>query len=967
MFAAFLQWLRSLFFTKHLEIAIIGLQNSGKTSLVNVLTVGEFSEDMVPTVGFNLKKVTKGNVTIKLWGTMIRSCPASSSSTGTLTLIFISDIGGQPRFRSMWERYCRGVGAILFIVDSADSSTFPAARAELQALLSKPELSGTPVLVLGNKNDLESHASVQDVIREMNLENVRDREVSCYSHNVDVERFRPPGRGSSSNASVDARGGKESSAVVPTFGADYQLSLAPLPSSTTEMLSESLLRNVGVAPSWADASFGRNNLFVKATRECRSYTTFKKERSTVNITLERSSSGTLTKGLTLPAVPLSSSPTCGVILQSRSPTTSVEIQFEQREDKVVLVVLKADQVVSETVVSELHGALALDPSFGALGGKEVSWDEDGKKFLYVAEAKVTEEEEEDYLPNFGDSLMERKRPQIWIVDLADAAKPKVSLVLASRPELAFGQPVFLSPTSIVVTGYQSLDDGRRVGVIYCQNGMARLYSFTLDANFSATSETPITPLERSARSARVGSGRLVYVSNKMGGAHGSTVVLHSIALPLYGAAAGDVIIQEVVSPATSRDFPGLYVEQLPSHPFLSNNKLVLSSVWGSRRLPLIVSLDGSIEPLSPVSPGGIVTEDQLASYLVLQTDGEKLVLASRGVGTTADELVLFDTSAPEKGWTVLAGGFDDLVDECQAAMSSLFTAVVAVPHPSTEVIILSNSPTVEHTLASLAFSTKSDTISVTKSRSGAAKAGGPIAPLVLIPHGGPHMSSITQQAPHYARLALSGYTVVMVNYTGSTGFGEDAINALLGKVGFVDSASCKAALEYLIEIGVGENAKGKLFMEGLSHGGFLTGWLTSSFPSLFAAVVLRNPAVDFTACVLAASDIPHWPVAESGVPHKTAALPTTLTIPQIERLMECSPITHIDKVETPSLILLGEEDHRLRPSQGKSWYHSLVRIGKAKTACKIYPVEVHALDGVKADLKASVATMKWYADYVKFD
>lgn len=55
-----------------------------------VLQSGQFSEDMIPTVGFNMRKITKGNVTIKVW-----------------------DIGGQPRFRSMWERYCRGVNAIV--------------------------------------------------------------------------------------------------------------------------------------------------------------------------------------------------------------------------------------------------------------------------------------------------------------------------------------------------------------------------------------------------------------------------------------------------------------------------------------------------------------------------------------------------------------------------------------------------------------------------------------------------------------------------------------------------------------------------------------------------------------------------------------------------------------------------------------------------------------------------------------
>jgi ADP-ribosylation factor-like protein 8 len=50
-----------------MELSLIGLQNAGKTSLVNVLTTGQFQEDLIPTVGFNMRKVTKGGVTIKLW------------------------------------------------------------------------------------------------------------------------------------------------------------------------------------------------------------------------------------------------------------------------------------------------------------------------------------------------------------------------------------------------------------------------------------------------------------------------------------------------------------------------------------------------------------------------------------------------------------------------------------------------------------------------------------------------------------------------------------------------------------------------------------------------------------------------------------------------------------------------------------------------------------------------------------
>ncbi|XP_006757549.1 PREDICTED: ADP-ribosylation factor-like protein 8A [Myotis davidii] len=81
------------------------------------LQSGQFNEDMIPTVGFNMRKITKGNVTIKLW-----------------------DIGGQPRFRSMWERYCRGVSAIVYMVDAADQEKIEASKNELHNLLDKPQL-----------------------------------------------------------------------------------------------------------------------------------------------------------------------------------------------------------------------------------------------------------------------------------------------------------------------------------------------------------------------------------------------------------------------------------------------------------------------------------------------------------------------------------------------------------------------------------------------------------------------------------------------------------------------------------------------------------------------------------------------------------------------------------------------------------------------------------------------------------
>lgn len=122
---------------------------------------------MIPTVGFNMRKVTKNNVTIKIW-----------------------DIGGQPRFRSMWERYCRGVNAIVYVhlkllfykpmfeinivlfnfsymVDAADTDKLEASRNELHNLIDKPQLAGIPVLVLGNKRDLQNALDEVELIDRM--------------------------------------------------------------------------------------------------------------------------------------------------------------------------------------------------------------------------------------------------------------------------------------------------------------------------------------------------------------------------------------------------------------------------------------------------------------------------------------------------------------------------------------------------------------------------------------------------------------------------------------------------------------------------------------------------------------------------------------------------------------------------------------------------------------------------------
>lgn len=63
------------------------------SSLPNQFTFTQWSEDVVPTIAFNYRKVRKNAVTLKIW-----------------------DVAGQPKFRSMWERYCNGVDAVVYAV-----------------------------------------------------------------------------------------------------------------------------------------------------------------------------------------------------------------------------------------------------------------------------------------------------------------------------------------------------------------------------------------------------------------------------------------------------------------------------------------------------------------------------------------------------------------------------------------------------------------------------------------------------------------------------------------------------------------------------------------------------------------------------------------------------------------------------------------------------------------------------------
>ncbi len=78
---------------------------------------------MIPTVGFNMRKVSKGNVTIKVRLPSRREGGCVFPGSHPARHVQLWDIGGQPRFRSMWERYCRGVRSAVYYLNCAEQSS----------------------------------------------------------------------------------------------------------------------------------------------------------------------------------------------------------------------------------------------------------------------------------------------------------------------------------------------------------------------------------------------------------------------------------------------------------------------------------------------------------------------------------------------------------------------------------------------------------------------------------------------------------------------------------------------------------------------------------------------------------------------------------------------------------------------------------------------------------------------------
>lgn len=234
--------------------------------------------------------------------------------------------------------------------------------------------------------------------------------------------------------------------------------------------------------------------------------------------------------------------------------------------------------------------------------------------------------------------------------------------------------------------------------------------------------------------------------------------------------------------------------------------------------------------------------------------------------------------------------------------------------------------------------------------------GGTDSPLLVCPHGGPHSCSSTDFSLNNAILVRLGISLVMPNYTGSTGFGRKFVNALVGKIGTNDIVDVIDVIEFNKKEGFNN-----IGISGGSHGGFITAWVSTKQIDLKCAV-LRNPVIHL-GVVGAQGDIPDWAFAEAGVRWDMESPPPFATECEYKVLLEKSPISSVKQIgKFPSLIMLGSIDRRVPNYDGRLWARA---IGPELSRVLIFPGEGHPLSGPSAEIASGIASAAFVASRFK--
>ena len=238
-------------------------------------------------------------------------------------------------------------------------------------------------------------------------------------------------------------------------------------------------------------------------------------------------------------------------------------------------------------------------------------------------------------------------------------------------------------------------------------------------------------------------------------------------------------------------------------------------------------------------------------------------------------------------------------------------------------------------------------------------------PLILTVHGGPeaHFSDgwITRYSNPGQFAAGDGYAVFYPNYRGSTGRGVAFAKEHQDDYAGAEFNDLVDGVEALVAEGIVD--EDRVGITGGSYGGYASMWgataQTDTFAASVAFVGISNQISKFGT-----SDIPNemhlvhslkWPWDGEGEEQNWM------------NLLKRSPLYHVGQSTTPTLILHGERDTRVHPSQSMELYRSMKVRTDTPVRLVFYPNEGHGNRRAAAQLDYAYRLMRWMDTYLAED
>ena len=235
-------------------------------------------------------------------------------------------------------------------------------------------------------------------------------------------------------------------------------------------------------------------------------------------------------------------------------------------------------------------------------------------------------------------------------------------------------------------------------------------------------------------------------------------------------------------------------------------------------------------------------------------------------------------------------------------------------------------------------------------------------PLVAMIKGGPH----GQQGPTFNAkaqvYAAHGFAVLMVNYRGSTGYGQRFADAIFGDQNGGEAKDVLAGIDAALAKYPWLDAD-RLGVEGGSYGGQLTNWLitqTDRFKAAIPAAGISN-LVSFNYMAY----YHDYLAVEFGLfPHQT--WPPGKKPPWAEDAMHLmdvlwmrSPLRYVAGVKTPTMFIHGENDNDVPIAEAEQFYIALKDVG-VETVMVRYPRQGHGIRETRHVVDVIDRSLAWY-------